>query len=106
MQFGAHVAGLGFDVPILFGGTVESGQGSRPLAMAKFIIEFLIFSRLLFVVESFVVPRDDRQRVTAAPKIIPIITRTMEISMSENPSSFRNTLHMVKLPMIKNKLQV
>jgi hypothetical protein len=106
MQFGAHVAGLGFDVPILFGGTVGSGQGSRPLATVKFIIEFLIFSRLLFVVDNFVAPIDDRQRVTAVPKIIPMMIRTMEISTSENPSSFRNSLHMVKLPMIKNKLQV
>jgi hypothetical protein len=101
-QFGAHVAGLGFDVPVLFGGAVGSGQGSRPLAMVKFIIEFLIFSRLLFVVDNFVAPIDDRQRVTAVPKIIPIITRTMAISTSENPFSLWNILYMVKLPMLKN----
>jgi hypothetical protein len=78
---------------MLFGGMVVSGQGSLPLAMAKLITEFLIFSRLLFVVDNFVAPIDDRQKVTAAPKIIPTITRTMAISTSEKPFSFRNNPH-------------
>jgi hypothetical protein len=69
----------------LFGGIVESGQGSLPFAMAKFMTEFLILSRLVFVADNLVLSMEDRQSVTPAPTINPIMMRTMESSTSEKP---------------------
>jgi hypothetical protein len=80
-----QVAGLGFETPVLFGGIVVSEQGSLPLAIAKFMTEFFILSRLVFVVDSLVLSIDDRQIVTPAPRINPIMMRTMESSISEKP---------------------
>jgi hypothetical protein len=80
-----QIVGLGFDTPVLFGGIVVSGQGSLPFAMAKLMTEFLILSRFVLVVDNLVLAMEDRQNVTPAPSINPIITRTTEISTSEKP---------------------
>ena len=80
---GGGVGLLGLENPVLFGGIVISGHGSLPLAMAKFMTEYLILSRLVLVVDNLALPIEDRQIVMPAPKINPIITRTTESSTSE-----------------------
>ena len=82
---GGGVGLLGLENPVLFGGIVVSAHGSLPLAIAKFMMEVLILSRLVFVADNFVAPIDDRQIVKPAPTINPIMMRTMESSISEKP---------------------
>ena len=82
---GGGVGLLGLENPVLFGGIVVSGQGSLPLAIAKFMMEVLILSRLVFVVDNFVPKIEDRKNVIPAVIIKPIITMTTAISISEKP---------------------
>ena len=83
---GGGVGLLGLENPVLFGGIVVSGQGSLPLAIAKFMTEFFILSRLVFVVDNFVPKIEDRKIVIPAVIINPIIIMTMAISTSVKPS--------------------
>jgi hypothetical protein len=53
--------------------------------MAKFMTEVFILSRLVFVVDNFVLRIEDRKIVTPAVIINPIIIMTTAISISEKP---------------------
>jgi hypothetical protein len=53
--------------------------------MAKYMTEFLILSRLVFVADNLALPMEDRHIVTLAPRIKPMMTRTMAISTNEKP---------------------